>query len=213
MTEFTSAIAFFVIFALILSVVSFVMYLLQAIGIYKMGKNMGLTSPWIAFIPIVNKYAFGRIAEKYIKTDGRPSAKFSKILLALEIVSMVLVLVIIVALFIGLIAEAVVANSYADPDFYLGSDEFVSSTIYSILLPMIIGEFVLIGFSIAKTVITYVALWRIFVIFDMETATVYLVLSIFFNFVQPIIIFILRNRQPRIFMPQPVAEEQLENVM
>ena len=192
------------------SVVSLASYLLTAFGIYNMGKTLGVKNPWLSFIPFANVYAFGNIAEHYIKRDGRPSAKFSKILLTLNIIILVLTLVLVTALLVGFVFEAI---SNPDINAYFESEEFASAASYTLVLPIVLGMFAICGLAIAYMVVTYVALWRIYFIFDSETATVYLILSIFFNFLQPIFLFILRNREPQIFMPVPFAQEETENIM
>lgn len=38
-----------------------VLYLFQAIGLYKMARNKNMYMPWLAFIPIANRYLLGTI--------------------------------------------------------------------------------------------------------------------------------------------------------
>ena len=52
----------------------------QGIGIMKMHEKLGLKHGWMAFVPFLNAYAIGKVAEQYVKADGRKSAKFSVIL-------------------------------------------------------------------------------------------------------------------------------------
>ena len=81
---------FILLYFAITSVVSLATYLLQSFGLNKMGKSLNVNNPWLAFIPYANVFAFGRIAEKYVKFNGKNSAKFSKILLTLTIIIAVL---------------------------------------------------------------------------------------------------------------------------
>ena len=204
---------YYMVTLLISLVISIGSYLLTAFGIFNMGKSLGVKNPWLSFIPYANIYAFGRIAEHYNKKDGRPSAKFSKILLILNIVTVVVALGLIIAILVGAVLEAI---SHPDMNAYFESEEFAVNGLYTFILPLLLGTLVIMGLAIANAIITYVALWRIYSIFDPETATVYLVLSIFFSILQPIFIFILRNKQPQIFMPQPIQQipqPQQENIM
>lgn len=187
-------IAFIAIYFLVFFGISITMYLLQSIAIYKMGKNLGLSSPWIAFIPIAGNYAFGRIAEKYIKNDGKPSAKFSKILLTLSIITLVLAVAFVVFVLILIFLEAA---SIPEVDAVMYGDEMSAVSAFTIILPIILGYLGLVGITIAFNVVNYVALWRIFALYDSSNATTYLVLSVFFSFLCPIFLFILRNRQPK----------------
>ena len=168
-----------------IGIIALALYLLQAIGLYRMAKKVGFSSPWRGFIPFANTFLFGKIAEKYVKKDGKPSAKFGGLLLAFEILTLVLAIVTI-AFTVSMI-------------FVLVSSGDETELAYSIVAPMVtmfISCFVLMGVSIAYIVLYYVALWRIFTAFDYNNATVYFVLSILFSFLGPIFIFVLRNKQP-----------------
>lgn len=179
---FTSIIAVYFAF---LGIISLVMYLLQAFGLYGMAKGSGISAPWRGFIPFANTFLFGKIAERYVKKDGKKSAKFGGLLLAFEILTLVLAFVTI-AFTISMI-------------FVLAAAENETDLAYSIVAPMVamfISCFVLMGVSIAYIVLYYVALWRIFTAFDYNNATVYFVLSILFSFLGPIFLFVLRNKQP-----------------
>ena len=191
--------AFFAIYFIVLFGVALAMYLFQSIGVYKMSKNMGLSNPWIAFVPFANHYALGRIAEKYIKNDGRPSAKFSKILLTLSIIMVVATLLFVAFVLVLVFLEAA---SIPEVDAVMYSEEMAVMSAFTIILPLILGYFIFLGVAIAFNVVYYVALWRVFAIYDNKNATLYLVLSIFFTFLFPIFLFILRNRQPKFTFEQ-----------
>ena len=179
----------FIYFAFIV-IIALAMYLLKAVGLYGMAKSSGFSSPWRSFIPFANIFLFGKIAERYVKKDGKRSAKFGGLLLAFEILTLVFAFV-TMAFVIGMI-------------FVLATAENDSELAYSILAPMVamlISCFLLMGVAIAYVVIYYVALWRIFTAFDYNNATVYFVLSILFSFLGPIFLFVLRNKQP-VFDPR-----------
>ena len=174
-----------VVYFAFLGVISLVMYLLNAFGLYGMAKGSGISAPWRGFIPFANTFLFGKIAERYVKKDGKRSAKFGGLLLAFEILTLVLAFV-TTAFVIGMI-------------FVLATAESETELTNSIIVPMfamLISCFVLMGVSIAYIVLYYVALWRIFTAYDYNNATVYFVLTIFFSFLGPIFLFVLRNKQP-----------------
>lgn len=126
-----------------------------------------------------------KIAERYVKKDGKRSAKFGGLLLAFEILTLVLAFL-TMAFAIGMI-------------FVLATAESETELTNSIIVPMfamLISCFVLMGVSIAYIVLYYVALWRIFTAYDYNNATVYFVLTILFSFLGPIFLFVLRNKQP-----------------
>ena len=145
----------------------------QGIGIMKMHQNLGLKHGWFAFIPVLNIYAFGKVAEQYVKSDGSKSAKFSKILLILASSS----------LFFSLITA-------------IGDEAAWSTNIMAtILLLSFFISLLQLGIGIALSVVLYVAMWRMFAIFS-QNPTLNLILCIFILFVQPFIIFAIRNNEP-----------------
>lgn len=166
-------------------IIALVMYLLEAFGLYGMAKGSGISAPWRGFIPFANTFLFGKIAERYVKKDGKPSAKFGGLLLAFEILTLVL----------AFATMAFAINVFSVLFAYLAYDTG-DTAIISATVSMIFSSIVLVGVSIAYVVIYYVALWRIFTAFDYNNATVYFVLSIFFSFLGPIFLFVLRNKQP-----------------
>lgn len=197
----TSIIAgiFFLIYFVFVFGISIAMYLLQAFGIYRMAKNMGFPNAWLAFIPIANNYTFGKVAETYIKPDGRPSARFSKILLTLQIILFVLLTLFVVFIVILVIFE------YSGT--YIMSGDAQALTISAMVIPFILVYLGIVGVSIAFSVVYYVALWRIFALYNYKNATLFLVLSIFISFLYPIFIFVLRNKQPMFTMEQRVNQQ------
>jgi len=210
---------FMLIYYLVVFGVSITMYLFESIGLYKMGNNMGLPNPWLSFIPFANVYAFGRIAEKYVKLDGKPSAKFGKILLTLYIIMCALLVALLVVVFVFVLLEAMGSPSL---DAFFNSDivSAPASTLFVIFL--LVSVFGILGVAIAFSIVYYIALWRLFALYDHDNATVYFVLSFIFGIMGPIFIFILRNKQAKVFMPQPpqpvsyeqpVEPQQDENIM
>lgn len=151
----------------------------QGIGIMKMHQNLGLKHGWFAFIPVFNIYAFGKVAEQYVKSDGSKSAKFSKILLIGQIINLILAS----SLFFSLITTIGDVNGFS------------TSVMTTILLSSLVVSFLQLGIGIALSVVLYVAMWRMFAIFS-QNPTLNLILCIFISFVQPFIIFAIRNNEP-----------------
>lgn len=168
------------------SIIAVALYLLQAFGLYGMAKGSGIGRPWRGFIPFANTFLFGKIAERYVKKDGKKSAKFGGLLLAFEILTAVFA----VAVF------AFVINAFSVLFAHMLTDSEITVAIGYSFVPVIIFFLVFTVAAIAYAVMYYVALWRIFAAFDYHNATVYLVLSIVFSFLGPIFLFVLRNKQP-----------------
>ena len=201
MLDITSAfgIMFLALYYMFMVAVSLATYLLQAFAIFRMAKNMEYNNPWLAFIPFANVYMFGKIAETYIKSDGRPSAKFSKILLALQIILMIILVLLVILILIFLFIEAT--------GTYFINPEIETLAASAMVLPVILAIFAMLGIAIAYAIINYVALWRIFALYNYKNATLFLVLTLFVGILTPILLFVLRNKQPMFTMEQRVKQQ------
>lgn len=197
-----SILLFLVIYG-VAGIAGLVLYLLQAIGLYKMGKSLGACAPWISFIPIASTFAFGRIASKYVKKDGKNSANFGVWLLILEILMYALLIALIVFLVIALIAVAGYADNAAADHSAMTLDMF------SAFIPVIVLYVALLGIAVTYEILYFVALWRIFSIFSASNATLFTVLSIFFTFLFPIFIFAVRNARPTLTYAERLGFEKL----
>ena len=185
----------FIYFGIILicSIVSAIIYFLNAIGLYEMSSSLGLKNPWYGFIPFLNSFAIGRIAEKYQKKNGAKSAKFSVILLTLEIVMAVLSVITLFSAVSTVIGVASFAAGYlADVTSSAGIGAY---NIMSILW-LVFAAFLLVGVATAYLVVYYIAFWRTCAVFDYKNASLYTVLSVFFSFLAPIFLFVIRKNKP-----------------
>ncbi len=161
----------FLFFAIVFAIITTIF---NGIGIMKMHEKLGLKHGWMAFIPVLNSYALGKVAEQYIKADGKKSAKFSVILLVIQFVSVG------IGFIFGLI---------------MGFSQFLFPMEAYMIIQLICYAFVYI-ISFGLSIVSYVALWRVFAIFSNKNATLYLVLSIFVSVVHPFLIFAIRNHEP-----------------
>jgi len=175
------------VFAVSISI-GIVIYLLEAIGVYKMAKSAEIKNPWLAFIPVANDWVFGTLAEKYKKKNGTKSARFGIILPVLEGI----VLIEAIALTIFTVISIKEITGYAldavNTSAEMAPEQFMS------LIPVIILYFALM--AVAFAVVFFIALWRVYSSFDKSNATLYIVLSVIFTISVPIILFIIRNRKP-----------------
>lgn len=196
------ALVYLVIFG-IAGIAGLVFYLLQSIGVYKMGKSLNVSAPWLSFIPVANTFALGRIASKYVKRDGRNSANFGVWLLVLEILMVILLVAFIACTVIGVISIIGFAEDAAI------SDAPMSLEMFKGFIPVIILYVALLAVEITYLVLFYVSLWRVFSIFSAQNATLFTVLSIFFSFLYPIFLFVVRNDKPALTYPERMGFENL----
>jgi len=185
-------VAIYGIFALIGGAVRLVLYILNALGIMNMSDSLGINLSWLGFIPVASLFQMGRIGERYVKRDGRPSAKFSIWLLISGILMAILAILLVVFTVVFVIStmsyaeEAINGNSPMNIDMFAGA------------IPVIIVTILLLAVEVTYFILYYVNLWRIYAIFDNNNATLFLVLSIFFSFLAPIFMFIIRNKEPKV---------------
>ncbi len=194
----------FGIFWGIASLASIALFVLGGLGIYDMSKKLGISSPWLGFIPVLQCFALGRIGERYIKRDGKPSAKLGKLLLILKIAEYILAIVFFIIFFIAIFT--IIANV----DAAIEDDTQLVMGMFSSLIAVIVLYFLVLAVAITYSVIYYVTLWRVFGIFDNKNATLYLVLSIFFSFLTPIFLLIIKNNNP-VFDFNKISEFSIEN--
>ncbi len=169
------------IFLFVLLIFAVVTIIFQGIGIMKMHEKLGLKNGWMAFVPFLNSFAMGKVAEQYIKQNGKKSAKFSVILLVGNIINMFFALC--SSIFSGITGAAE----------GLGLTPEILLAISSIMLVFSLCQLL---YSLVYSVVVYVALWRIFAIFNNQSATLFLILSLFIGVVQPFLIFAIRNNEP-----------------
>ena len=163
-------------FVLIFALVT---YIFQ--GIMKMHEKLGLKGGWMAFVPLLNSYAMGKVAEQYIKQNGKKSVKFSVILLVGNIINMGF------AFCSGFLSGI----SGTSASLGLSSEVLGVIALFSLALSLI-----QLTFSVVFSVVVYIALWRIFAIFNNQSATLFLILTLFIGFVQPFLVFAIRNNEP-----------------
>ncbi len=148
-------------------VLSVVMYVFQALGIYSIAKRRGIEYAWMAWIPVVNYYMFGKVADEYnARVDGKKTSYAWGLLIG-SIVTLVLALVMIPMAFTAIFA----------PVFWVG---------------VAVVYFVLLAVSITMAVFQYIALYKIYKS-TTESCVVLLVLSILFSFIMPFVLFAVRN--------------------
>ena len=146
-----------------------------------MAKRLGIPAPGLAFVPIVNVFTLGKIAETPV--NDKKTLPYGTLLLIFSIAQNVLAYICVFR-FIGSLVK------YSD--YYYGN--VTEAEIFAL-----IGEFSLYVMLIALlailySVFTYIALYKTYKLFAPDNAALYLVLSILFGIATPIIIFCLRNK-------------------
>lgn len=180
----------FAAYSAVFLAVALALYILRAVGIYKMALNAGIKQPWIAFVPVANAYTFGLIAEKNNRKKTTEKTKFSVVLLTLRIIGTLFFVAAAVTFVIA--TSKILTFAYTA---YENDTKLSLEALGSIVLPIVLfAVFTLV--TLAFIIIRYIALWRIYNAYDSSNAAAYTVVSVLFNFTDPIFLFILRNRTP-----------------
>lgn len=188
-------------------------YILMAIGLYAIARNRGIKHPWLAWIPVANVWILGSISDQYqYLVKGRETNR-RKRLLALNIATVslaVLMIVLTVAWVVALIAS-LATNPEADVlSLALGG------TILILLLAV-----AAIGLSIWLLVETYCAYYDLFSSCVPKYKILFMVLSLVGSFfgitlVEAILVFDCRHKEegmpPRMEELQPREEETQEEL-
>ena len=184
---------FLLVFYLIAMVVSIVMYVLQSVSLYSIAKRRGIHHPWLAWIPIGDAWIVGSISDQYQYVAKAKVRNRRKVLVGLYIAMYALMVAMIVAE-VGMIL-AIEMN---------GLEAIAPAlTILGIAMVMLV-------IAVLACVFYYIALYDLFVSCDPGNAVVYLVVGIFFQFLQPIFLFINRKKDlgmPPRKQPQPAVQE------
>lgn len=174
----------FIISLVFAAAIGITFYLLHAFGLYRMAKRLGIPAPGLAFVPIVNVFTLGKIAETPV--NDKKTLPYGPLLLIFSIVQNVLAYVCVFR-FVGSLIR------YSDL-YYDGIYDITEAEIFAL-----VGEFSLYIMLIALlailySIFTYIALYKTYKLFAPDNAALYLVLSILFRVATPIIIFCLRNK-------------------
>ena len=152
----------------------------------------------------------GSIADQYqYVSKGKVKSK-RRSLLILEILINVAAYALLISFFVPLFQVLLAAGSMVTPDELL-------MLILKQLGTVILLYLALLGLSVAQAVIRYMALFDLYRSCDPDNAELFLILSIFLSFVQPVLLFLDRNKekgmpprktaQPEVTVEYPFDEE------
>lgn len=175
---------------------SVVMYVLNAVGLYRIAKRRGIHHAWLAWVPIGSNWLLGSISDHYQYVAKQKVTSKRKILLILS-------LCLIGCLFVlagGVVAIVVAAGSSMNASIALG------------VVLLLIAYLGMMGLAIAITVFCYIAYYDLFRSCKPGNAVLFLVLSILFNVTLAFFVFFssksdegMPERRPR--DPAPRIEE------
>jgi len=185
--------AVYFLIMLVTSIWSIVMYVFHSLGMYTIAKRRMIHNPWLAWIPVANLWILGSISDQYQYMAKGKNTKRRKVLIGLMIALYALVLVIgIVA---GVMAGIAVIGEAA-------------AEIWIPVLILVLGYIALIVLAIVLTVFQYIAYYDLYSSCNPDNAVVFLVLGIFFNFLNAFFVFACRKKD--LGIPTPRTQTQPE---
>ena len=166
----------------------FAVFIFTAYSVFKISKNAGIKLPWLSFIPVVSDFALGRVAEGYVKKNGKPSAKLGIWMLIFRIATMVFLMLLAVFAFNALIE---IGGNLSEAK--RTGAEF-DTNLFSTLIPVFIFYMLGIASAVIREILYYISLYRTYAMLRRKYAALCLVLSILFTVAVPIVLFVLRNK-------------------
>ncbi|MBQ8396625.1 MAG: hypothetical protein IJX53_00320 [Clostridia bacterium] len=181
-----------IIFYLLVLAFSVAMYVLNGLGLMKMAKTCGLRHPWMGFVPFASTYLIGQLAEQN-PTQGKKSWPWRHIALIGEIVITALAVALCIFMIGDMFNVMAAGGEYSEYDMLS-----LYGSMFGLMAPLSL-------LSTVYSIVLYIIYWKIYSLFAPNLAVVFLVLTILFN-ITPILIFILRNRQP-VNRPGPTNDQ------
>ena len=144
-------------------------YILTAIGLYSIASRRGIRHAWLAWVPIADLWILGSISDDYqLKVNGRVKS-VRKILIGLAAAILAVILV-----------------------FKLMGN-ILSPTGYKSMLPAILFTYSIVGIGSVLVVVRFMALSDLYRSCYSKIESLYIILSILLNFLEPVLIFHCRN--------------------
>lgn len=162
-------------------------YVLSSLALYALASRRGIKNPWISWIPVINCWIVGSLSDQYRYVVKGEVKNKRKILLALNIITWILSVVMMAVFAVVIFRVVGIAMSGLPEDEIL---EKVLGPMFGILglcLP-------LLGVSIATAVVRYMAMYDIYTSCTPQNNVLFLVLSIIFGITEPFFLFFTRNK-------------------
>lgn len=205
-------IAFMVVLMIVVAVAlwNLAMYVMEAVGLYTIARRRGLKNPWMAWVPVLNHWLLGCVSDQY-RYVAKGQIRSRRVAL--------LVLVLVTTI-IGWISNAMSMSNLTmiAESIYYGYPVYATGGAMggSLSAAALVGAASL-AISTALKVFRYMALYDVYTSCDTKNNIMYLVLGIIFNFLNPVFLYISRNKEegmpPRREQPPcEIVEEEFAEV-
>ncbi len=199
------------------SSLTIIVYVLQALALYTIAKRRCIKKPWLAWIPIADVWILGSISDQYQYVVKGAVKNKRKTLLILNIMMTVLCVVLV-----GVLVMAVLAlmfygldpmNIIEDSASWMEQPIEMESLFEDMgtLLFLLVWLILLMVFAIWYAVVRWQAVYDVFRSCDPNNSVVYLLVSLFGNFVIEGIysVFLLICKEKDLGMPPRKTEPEI----
>ncbi len=151
-------------------------YVFGAVGLYAVAQRRGIRNPWLAWVPVANRWVLGSLSDQYqYVVQGQVKNK-RKTLLILYLVNAILS---VAAIVVGILFAAELMLDGFSMELLLG------------LLGLGLTIAVI---GIAGCILRWIALYDVYKSLDPGNSTLYLIISILFSFTEGFFLFFNRNK-------------------
>ena len=198
-TNDTILLIFYLLYSLFVMAYVAYAYIGMGLGGFRMARKIGMTNPWLFWIPMAHVYAMGNLADQQTALcEGKPTS-YRKKLLAWDIITICAAMLFVMAM-VPILAVATVHGTMDEngtvtiPEAYM--EDLVGPSLF-----FLFSLLVLLVISVIYMVVYYKVLYRIFKLYAPDGAVGLLLLSIFVNIAVPAIFLILSGKEPALPMP------------
>lgn len=190
---------FYLLYSLFVMAYGAYAYIGMGLGGFRMARKIGMTNPWMFWIPMANVYAMGNLADQQAALCEGRSTAFRKKMLAWNIVIICAALFFVIAM-VPILVVATVHGTMDEngtvtiPEAYM--EDLVGPSLF-----FLFSLLVLLVLSVIYLVVYYKVLYRIFKLYAPDGAVGLLILSIFVNAAIPAVFLILSGKEPALPMP------------
>ena len=199
----------YLIFYCLVMVCAAYAYVFVSLGGQRMARKVGMSNPWMFWIPCANVYAMGNLADTQASLCEGKNTTYRKKMLAWSIVVACAAIPWAIAYTVFMVAAA--ANGLLDENGVLitldgaSLEPLIGPTLFLLAVSL-----VFLALYIVYVVIYYKTLYRIFKLYAPNGAAGLLVLSIFVGVAIPAVFLSLSKREPVLPAPaDPNGEEYL----
>ena len=195
---------FYLFYYLFLMAYSAYAYIGVSLGGQRMARKVGMSNPWMFWIPCANVYALGNLADTQASLCEGKSTTYRKKMLAWTIVvacaSVLTVVAMIPMMFV------VISNEMMDQNGIVRVPEAFTDEMAGPALFFLLALLVFFVLYIIYMVIYFKVLYRIYKLYAPDGAAGLLVLSVLVNIAIPAVFLALSKREPVLPAPAPEGD-------